>query len=405
MKFSAKLNGLTITLLIVCMAILGGISWYFLEREVRQSRFRYANEMAELLISDPNVAIALHTGDKIQLTTYFDELVKRQKNLLFIALVKHDGTFLADTSRGEAARVFDWKTLTTASGSRAVRGVVRRDQNFRGKSDDVYLALLPIFSQGALWGHAALGYSFKELFRVTLPKIFMLLTGLWLGLAAVCSLVLFVFVHSLTRPIRDLMLGVRMISTGYFDFPVQVKSRDELGALAGMFDQMRQSLRETFARLQKLSPMDEITHIYNENFFRTLLEQELARARRYRYPITLLLVRLTNFEALRQGYAGEFKSALAQVSRSLQGCIRNTDNLARYREDTFAMVLAQSDRKGSQPVIERIRTALREFRAEGSRDSMPAPMGLIGLATLDAGGEAVTMEQLLAQAENELGQA
>lgn len=400
MKFSAKINSLTITLLIACTAILGGIAWYFLEREVRASRSRYANEMAELQLSNPNVAIALHTGDTQQLTAYFDELVQRQKNLLFVALIRRDGTFLVDTSRGEAARIFDWRTLLAPSGSRAIRGLVRRDIAFRGKSDDIYLSLLPIYSQGALWGHAALGFSFRELFRITLPKIFMLLAGLWVALAAVCSLILFVFVHSLTRPIRDLMLGVKMLTSGHFDFPVQVKSRDELGTLATLFDQMRQSLRDTFGRLQKLSSVDEITHIYNESFFRTLLEQELARARRYRYPIVLLMVRLTNFAALRQGYGHDFKSVLARLSRSLQNCIRNTDNLARYREDTFAIVLAQSDQKGSQPVLERIRKSLLDFQTEGSR--VEAPQGRIGSVVLDAGGPEITVDQLLARAENEL---
>lgn len=401
MKFSTKLNVMTVTLLVVCTAAMGWIFWYFLVREVKSTHFRSANQMAEWLLNDPRMHAHMGTEDNAWMTAYFEEMAQRRKDLRFLAIFKPDGAILTDTSNGEAVRQFDWKTLLAPSRGHGLRSLVKRDLVFRGRPEDIYLALLPIFYKGGIWGYAALGFSLREFFHSTLPKIFMFLVGAWLGLSSVCALIVFALIHSFTSPIQDLMQGVRRISSGDFDYPLPIKSRDELGVLATLFNRMRESLKETFNRLQKLSPLDEITRIYSQNFFHILLKQELARSARYRYPITLLLVQVSDFSALKKSEGGHLDAWLLQLTRGFQNCIRNTDTLARYKEDIWAMVLIQSDRKNARPVEERIWKAVQSLQDQGSGALKPA----VRLGWAEAFGDRQeSLENLVARAENDLKQ-
>jgi diguanylate cyclase (GGDEF)-like protein len=248
-----------------------------------------------------------------------------------------------------------------------------------------------------------MGFSVSELFQTTFPKLFTLLIGMWLGFFGLASLFIFFFIHALTRPIRDLELGVKMLTSGNFDYPVNVTSRDELGKLGASFDHMRQSLRDTFAKLQSLSSMDEITHIYSQNIFHNLLDQEIARARRYKYPMALILVRLENYELLAKALAPDvLKTTLVKVTSLLQNCIRNTDNMARYQTQTFALILPQSDHKSSQIIVDRIRNTVGSITPLDAK-AQPLPLRLqIGVATLESHKTTVSKAEFIAQAESRL---
>ena len=72
----------------------------------------------------------------------------------------------------------------------------------------------------------------------------MLLT---LGLAAVLigSLLVFVLSHTFTRPLANLVGGVRALERGDFHHPLDSRGTDEVAELTGAFDRMRTSLLKT----------------------------------------------------------------------------------------------------------------------------------------------------------------
>jgi signal transduction histidine kinase len=51
--------------------------------------------------------------------------------------------------------------------------------------------------------------------------------------------------HTVTRPLEDLISGVRALEKGNFSYPLQPTGRDEVGELTGAFQRMRDSLRAT----------------------------------------------------------------------------------------------------------------------------------------------------------------
>jgi len=72
----------------------------------------------------------------------------------------------------------------------------------------------------------------------------MLLT---LGLAAVVigSLLVYVLSHTFTRPLANLVAGVRALERGDFHHPLDPRGNDEVAELTGAFDRMRTSLLKT----------------------------------------------------------------------------------------------------------------------------------------------------------------
>lgn len=71
------------------------------------------------------------------------------------------------------------------------------------------------------------------------------------GIAAVLLGACFVFFisHAFTRPLRDLVTGVRALSKGDFSFPLKTAGDDEVAELTVAFDRMRCSLQESQQRM------------------------------------------------------------------------------------------------------------------------------------------------------------
>jgi signal transduction histidine kinase len=68
-----------------------------------------------------------------------------------------------------------------------------------------------------------------------------------LGLAAVLtgSVLVSLISHTFTRPLENLVAGVRALEQGDFAYPLQVQGGDEVAEVTGTFDRMRKNLQKT----------------------------------------------------------------------------------------------------------------------------------------------------------------
>jgi signal transduction histidine kinase len=68
-----------------------------------------------------------------------------------------------------------------------------------------------------------------------------------LGLTAVLagSLLVFLISHTFTRPLEDLVAGVRALERGDYAYPLQAHGGDEVAEVTGTFDRMRKNLQKT----------------------------------------------------------------------------------------------------------------------------------------------------------------
>ncbi|WP_051184589.1 GGDEF domain-containing response regulator [Desulfatiglans anilini] len=153
--------------------------------------------------------------------------------------------------------------------------------------------------------------------------------------------------------------------------------------------------RDRALELLRLSITDVLTGLFNRRHFFAVLDQEIARASRQQWPLSLILLDLDTFKQFndRHGHmAGD--RLLENVGAILQGCIRqDVDSAYRYGGDEFAVILVDADAQVALRVGHRIAETIKE------RCGVSAALGFAELA------EGMNAETLIALADSRLYQA
>ncbi|HMU61907.1 MAG TPA: response regulator [Gemmatimonadales bacterium] len=89
---------------------------------------------------------------------------------------------------------------------------------------------------------AAAGDASRQVAEGLLPLVLLIALG--------SSLLLFVLTRRMLRPLRAIHTAVSRLGEGEWPQEVQVRSRDEVGALAGAFNRMAADLRQTYATIE-----------------------------------------------------------------------------------------------------------------------------------------------------------
>jgi diguanylate cyclase (GGDEF)-like protein len=137
-----------------------------------------------------------------------------------------------------------------------------------------------------------------------------------------------------------------------------VKILELLAATAAVALQNAHLYQET----QRLATTDPLTGLSNYRYFHELLNLEVQRARRMRYPVGVLIMDLDQFKLVndRHGHpTGDL--ALQQVAAVLRTCLRRTDVVARIGGEEFAAILPGDGLAEVRIVAEKLRKAVEEL--------------------------------------------
>jgi signal transduction histidine kinase/ActR/RegA family two-component response regulator len=95
---------------------------------------------------------------------------------------------------------------------------------------------------------------------IFLRKLNRILLGLGLLSVLAGGLLVFLLSHTFTRPLANLVAGVHALEQGNFDFPLELRSKDEVGEVTGAFDRMRHSMRKTQKEQKELETLLRQAH-------------------------------------------------------------------------------------------------------------------------------------------------
>lgn len=116
-----------------------------------------------------------------------------------------------------------------------------------------------------------------------------------------------------------------------------------------------------FRRLEERTVTDDLTRLYNARFMESALRREAKRAVRYGSPVALLFLDLDGFKQVNDVHGHMAGSrTLVEVGELLRGGARETDVVARWGGDEFALVLPETGEAGAVAMGERIRRSIEE---------------------------------------------
>lgn len=134
--------------------------------------------------------------------------------------------------------------------------------------------------------------------------------------------------------------------------------------------------------MQQLIIKDDTAACFNRRYFEEFLPEELARASRFRAPLSLIFLDMDGLKEVNthHGHARGSR-ALTEVAARIRNKIRKFDKLFRFGGDEFCILLPETEWHGAMEVAERVREAI-ECQPFLTRDlgptgvSMTASLGI-----------------------------
>jgi diguanylate cyclase (GGDEF)-like protein len=173
--------------------------------------------------------------------------------------------------------------------------------------------------------------------------------------------------HALAVPMRGLVASSETQHLGVLSIarrgrPFSREEEELLEYLAGqaIVSIENASLHET---VERQAVTDELTGLANARAFRSILDREIERSRRFQSPLGLVMVDLDDFKQVndRHGHQ-QGDEVLASVAAVLRDFSRDIDAPARYGGEELAVVLPQTDAAGAALLAGRMREAVERLR-------------------------------------------
>jgi diguanylate cyclase (GGDEF)-like protein len=169
---------------------------------------------------------------------------------------------------------------------------------------------------------------------------------------------------------------VQALALGAVDYVTKPFDPEELAARVARIIAMVR--REASLRADALT--DSLTGLANYRSLAESLEREIERARRYRQPLSLIMLDLDRLKAINDEHghdAGD--EAIRLVAQVLKGAVRSFEIVARQGGDEFAVLLPNTKLAEAERLAERLRAEVESRSVRGI-----ALSASIGVASRDA---------------------
>ncbi|OGX43135.1 MAG: hypothetical protein A3F87_04380 [Omnitrophica WOR_2 bacterium RIFCSPLOWO2_12_FULL_51_24] len=203
---------------------------------------------------------------------------------------------------------------------------------------------------------------------------------LFLGISIIAAVALGLFFSKgMLASVNKLLIGTKIVGEGDLDYKIDIMTEDEIGALAKSFNKMTVELKKQHGR----AITDELTHLYTHSYFLETLKAEVYRSKRYRTPLSLMMLDIDHFKSFNDDYGHQTgDEILVKISEMLKASLRESDIAARYGGEELVVLAAETDKEGIYTFAERVRKKIAEdVEVEYTGKKLKVTVS-IGVATL-----------------------
>ena len=137
-----------------------------------------------------------------------------------------------------------------------------------------------------------------------------------------------------------------------------------------------------FERMKEFAITDGLTGLLNHRHFSDMAEKEIARATRYKKPLSFIMIDIDHFKLVNDRFGHLVGDQTLQlVAKNCQSTLRANDIISRYGGEEFTILLPETDAKDAMVVAERVREAINSSNIITSQ-SVVKITGSLGVATL-----------------------
>ncbi len=159
---------------------------------------------------------------------------------------------------------------------------------------------------------------------------------------------------------------------------------------------------QLFNEVQTLATTDPLTGLFNRRHFFELAYHELDRARRTRYPVSVIMLDVDHFKQVNDLHGHLIGDQVLQgVAAGCRKFLRAGDVLGRYGGEEFIILLPDTTLDQAAQVAERLRRNLSVMTIENANEQISVTISL-GIATLDGAKDDLGLDMLLSHADQAL---
>ena len=260
------------------------------------------------------------------------------------------------SAAGVAPRVLS-STLPEATRAKAFAGLeaTRSDAQRTGTGADKHVSLVRPFAavSDGVYVAMQLSESVATQSYLRVRNFLFAITGVSLLLAITGS---FWLAKTVTRPVQELAEAARRMREGVYNEPINVRTADEFGELAGSFNAMQQAIADRERRIVHQAHHDSLTGLPGRELVVSLLRDTVERHERFAV-VSLGLDRVSGIVSSLGHRAGDEVIKLAAAT--LRSRLGDTDVLGHLSAHEFAIGLPGRDAREAVEWIELQADALR----------------------------------------------
>lgn len=154
-----------------------------------------------------------------------------------------------------------------------------------------------------------------------------------------------------------------------------------------------------YKEMERISLTDPLTGLFNRRYFDNFLHTEIARARRFNHPLSLVMLDVDNFKNYndRLGHLNG-DQLLKSIAGVLNKTVRTTDILARYGGEEFCVILPEITKEGAYQFSERLRYTISSHPFQ-KREIQPNGHISVSLGTATYPTDAQMTKELVEKAD------